>query len=250
MHLLAILEYDGTEFLGFQSQKSGRTVQDELEHTLAEFLPKAERAESRNRVKIIGGGRTDTGVHAHGQTATFDLEWTRDLETLSRAWNAKLPTDIFVRQLAIVPERFSARFSAVSRRYEYRVWNHRERSVFHCRYAHWVYEPLNVPAMQLAAQALIGHQDFGAFGSAPQGSDSTVRDLRRVEIEQVGNEIIFTFEANAFLYRMVRRMVGTLLLVGRDVMSPQAIGDVIQRKRRSGFAAPPQGLTLMEIKYE
>ncbi len=247
MHLLAVLEYDGTDFQGFQSQKKGRTVQDELEQTLREFLPQSERR--AGRVRIVGGGRTDAGVHAHGQTATFDLDWTRDLETFRRAWNAKLPTDIFVRRVSEVPADFSARYSASSRVYQYRVWNQPERSVFHCRYAYWMPEPLDVSAMQTAAEHLVGKKDFAAFGSAP-GGGSTVREVTRVEIRRDAGELVFTLEANAFLYRMVRRIVGTLLLVGRDMMSPQDMQEVIQRKRRAGFSVPPHGLTLMEIKYE
>jgi tRNA pseudouridine38-40 synthase len=247
MHLLATLEYDGTDFQGFQLQKNGRTVQAELEQALVEFLPHDRRRGAR--VKIVGGGRTDAGVHAAGQTASFRIEWTRDLETFKRAWNAKLPTDIYVRRLVEVPERFSARRSALSRVYAFRVWNHPERSVFVCRFAHWVPEPLDTGAMQWAAQRLTGTHDFAAFGSAPQG-ENTVRHVARADVARTGDEVIFTFEANAFLYRMVRRMVGTLLLVGRGRMPPLDMDAVMQRKRRGGFAAPPHGLKLMEIKYD
>lgn len=245
-HLLAILEYDGTEFQGFQTQSNGRTVQQELERALTEFLPAPERV--GGRVKLVGGGRTDAGVHARGQSASFQLDWTRDLETLQRALNAKLPTDIFVHRIVSVPPDFSARYSALSREYEYRVWNQPERSVFHCRYAHWVAQPLDVSAMQTAASWLRGKRDYGAFGSAPDGR-STVREIMRASVERCGNEICFTFEANAFLYRMVRRMVGTLLLVGRGVIPADEMTAVIERKRRGGFSAPPQGLTLLRINY-
>ncbi|MBI4673418.1 MAG: tRNA pseudouridine(38-40) synthase TruA [Chloroflexi bacterium] len=247
MHLLALLEYDGTAFQGFQTQKNGRTVQAELERALTEFLPQTQRRGAR--VKTVGGGRTDAGVHAHGQAVSFWIEWTHDLETFQRALNAKLPTDIFVRRVVAVPEKFSARYSAISRVYEYRVWNHPERSVFHTRYATWIPELLDVTAMASAARYLVGKHDFAAFGSAPQGAN-TVREVKRVEVQRVGDEIIFTFEANAFLYRMVRRMVGTLLLVGRGVMPPDEMMNVLQRQRRAGFSAPPAGLTLREIKYD
>jgi len=247
MHFLAILEYDGTEFQGFQTQRNGRTVQAELERALTEFLPQAQRRGAR--VKTVGGGRTDAGVHAHGQACSFRIEWTHDLEIFRRALNAKLPTDIFVRRVVAVPEKFSARYSALSRVYEYRVWNHPERSVFQTRYAAWIPEALDVTAMADAARFLVGTHDFAAFGSAPQG-DNTVREVKRVEVRRAGDEIIFTFEANAFLYRMVRRMVGTLLLVGRGALAPDEMNDVLQRKRRAGFSAPPQGLTLLEIKYD
>lgn len=247
LHLLAIIEYDGTDFQGFQIQRNGRTVQEELERALVEFLPQRER--KTGRIKTVGGGRTDAGVHAHGQAASFRIEWAHDLETFRRALNAKLPNDIFVRQMKAVPEKFSARFAATGRVYEYHVWNHPERSVFQTRYAYWIPEALDVPAMANAAQYLVGEQDFGAFGIPPQGSN-TVRHVRRADVARENAEIIFTFEANAFLYRMVRRMVGTLLLVGRGSMAPDGIKDVMQRKRRAGFSAPPQGLRLIQINYE
>lgn len=240
VHCLAVLAYDGTDFQGFQIQKNGRSVQQELEHALYDF--------GKARVKTVGGGRTDAGVHAQGQTASFKLEWSRDLETFKRALNAKLPNDIFVRRVTEVDTKFSARYSATSRVYTYRVWNQPERDVFRTRYAHWIPERLDVTAMQRAAQQLVGEKDFSAFGTPPQGNNP-VRNLMRAEVECVGDEMSLTFEANAFLYRMVRRMVGTLLLVGRGILAPDEMENVIQRKRRSGFSAPPQGLTLMEIKY-
>lgn len=247
MHLFAILEYDGTDFEGFQIQRhvaraaTVRTVQGELELALYDF--------GKARVKTVGGGRTDAGVHARGQTVSFHMEWTRELEIFKRALNAKLPNDIFVRRIVEVDDSFSARYSATSRVYEYRVWNHPERDVFRTRFAYWIPEPLDAEAMQGAAKYLVGKRDLSAFGTPPQG-DNPVRDLMRVNVERRGDEIAFEFEANAFLYRMVRRLVGTLLLVGRGVMPPSEIETVIQRKRRSGFSAPPHGLTLMEIKYD
>lgn len=120
--------------------------------------------------------------------------------------------------------------------------------MFHTRFAHWVYEPLDTDAMQLAAARLLGTHDFSGFGSPPQGNNP-VRTVVKAAVVRDGNEIRLGFEANAFLYRMVRRIVGTLLLVGRGAMLPSEMDNVIQRKRRSGFSAPPQGLTLMEIKY-
>ena len=241
MHLCAILEYDGTDYYGFQIQKEGRSIQQELENALFEF--------GKKRIKTVGGGRTDAGVHAKGQAVSFQIEWARGLDVLQRALNAKLPNDIHVNRLVEVDEKFSARYSAKSRVYQYRVWNHPERDVFRSRFTHWVIEPLDVPAMQQAAAQLLGTHDFGGFGSPPQGNNP-VRTLIKADVARDGDEIQFGFEANAFLYRMVRRMVGTLLLVGRGAMSPSEIDNVLQRKRRSGFSAPSQGLTLMEIKYE
>lgn len=240
MRLLAVLEYDGTDFQGFQIQKNGRSVQQELENALFDF--------GKTRVKTVGGGRTDAGVHAQGQTASFTIEWARELDTFQRALNAKLPNDIYVRRLIPVDEKFSARYSAVSRVYQYRIWNHPDRNVFRTRYALWVYEPLDADAMQVAAAQLVGEKDFSAFGSPPQGNNP-VRTVLQARVTRADAEILILIEANAFLYRMVRRIVGTLLLVGRGILPPSEMENVIQRKRRSGFSAPPHGLTLMEIKY-
>ncbi len=241
MHLLAVLEYDGTEFVGFQRQKRGRSVQQELEQALAEF--------GDQPVHIVGGGRTDSGVHAIGQTASFRMEWRRDLETLQRALNAKLPHDLAVRTLREVPEDFSARFSARSRTYRYTVLNQPVRSPLQARNALWESVPLNVARMREAAKRLIGKRDFGAFGTAPRG-DNTVREVVRADVWDDGEKVRFEFEANAFLYRMVRRMVGTLLQVGRGELGLVEFQAVIERKRRAGDSAPPQGLTLIQVKYD
>ncbi len=241
MHLLAVLEYDGTEFVGFQRQKRGRSVQQELEQALAEF--------GDQPVHIVGGGRTDSGVHAIGQTASFRMEWRRDLETLQRALNAKLPHDLAVRAVREVPEDFSARFSARSRTYRYSVLNQPVRSPLQARQALWESAPLNVARMREAAKRLTGKRDFGAFGTAPRG-DNTVREVVRADVWDDGEKVRFEFEANAFLYRMVRRMVGTLLQVGRGELGLVEFQAVIERKRRAGDSAPPQGLTLIQVKYD
>lgn len=241
MHLLAVLEYDGTDFVGFQSQAQGRTVQDELERALSEF--------TGERIRIVGGGRTDAGVHAAGQTASFRMHWQRDLDTLLRAWNAKLPRDIAVKSLRVVPEKFSARYSALSRTYRYVVLNAPVRSPLRERYALRVSTPLDVAAMKEAAGRLVGRHDFGAFGTPPRGAN-TVRRMLRANIEQQGDQIEFEFEADAFLYRMVRRLVGTLLQVGMGKLSLLEFDQVLARQRRAADAVPPHGLTLLRVTYE
>lgn len=241
MHLLATVEYDGTDFVGFQRQKSGRTVQAELERALAEFQDRP--------VGVIGGGRTDAGVHAAGQSASFTIDWQRDLDTLRRAINAKLPSDVAIRTLRQVPEGFSARRKATGRVYEYRVHNTGERAPLKDRYALRVAGSLDLTAMQEAARLLVGLKDFGAFGTPPRG-DNSVRELRRAEVRREGEQIVFCFEANAFLYRMVRRLVGTLLMVGLGRIGQAEFLDVVNRKRRAGDSVPPQGLTLVEVKYD
>ena len=241
MHLLAVLEYDGTEFLGFQKQKRGRTVQEEFEKALAEF--------GRKPVRIVGGGRTDTGVHALGQTASFKIEWARDLGTLQRALNAKLPRDLAVKSLREVPEDFSARYSAQSRTYRYTVLNTPVRSPLEERFALWVSPPLNVEAMNSAAKQMVGIRDFSAFGTAPSGAN-TVRELIRADVRREGARVLLEFEANAFLYRMARRIVGTLLKVGLGEIGLQDWQEIVERKRRGGESAPASGLALVMVKYD
>jgi tRNA pseudouridine38-40 synthase len=243
MHLLAILEYDGTEFVGFQSQKYGhlRSIQDEFERALAECAGK--------QVRIVGGGRTDAGVHASGQTASFKIEWPYDLDTLQRALNAKLPRDLAVKALREVQDDFSARYSARSRTYRYTVLNTPVRSPLQERYALWVSSPLDVEPMQAAAHVLVRRKDFGAFGTPPRG-DNTVREIKQARVWREGSHVMFEFEADAFLYRMMRRLVGSLLKVGLGQIGVGEFQEMVERKRRAGDSAPPHGLVLVQVRYD
>ena len=208
--LLAIVEYDGTDFEGFQIQKRRRTVQGELE--------KALRQITGEKIRVTGAGRTDTGVHAAGMGIHFDTAWDRLLPVLQRALNAVLPTDIALRQLAETPPDFSARFSARSRAYRYTILNQGVRSPLAERYALRVSQPLDADAMDAAARCLIGQHDFGAFGTPPRG-DNTVREMYAAQVRRDGERLLIDLKANAFLYRMVRRIVGTLLWVGQGTSS-------------------------------
>lgn len=241
MHVLAVLEYDGTEFLGFQSQKRGRTVQDELERALGEF--------TNEHIRIVGGGRTDAGVHALGQTASFEMEWHSDPETLQRALNAKLPRDLAVRELRQVPEDFSARYDARSRTYLYTVLNTKTRAPLQERYALWVATRLDAEAMQQGAKKLVGRRDFRAFGTPPRGTN-TIRRMLRSEVRRDNNRILFEFEADAFLYRMVRRLVGTLLQLGSGKIRLNEFQAIVDHQRRAGDSVPAHGLTLQSVNYD
>lgn len=240
MRLFAIVEYDGTDFEGFQLQKRKRTVQGELERALHKITGVPTR--------VIGAGRTDTGVHAIGQGAHFDTVWKQAPEILQRALNAVLPNDIAVRSLSQVPDDFSARYSAKSRVYRYTILNQPVRSPLIDRYALWLPEKVNADAMNAAAQCLIGEQDFGAFGTPPRG-DNTVRQVYRAQVERQGERVLIEIEANAFLYRMVRRIVGTLLQVGKGSLSIEEFRQVIAKKRRAGQSVPAHGLCLIAVKY-
>ena len=240
MRLLAIIEYDGTDFEGFQIQARKRTVQGELERALRQI--------TGEKIRVIGAGRTDTGVHATGQGAHFDTTWNRPPEILQRAMNAVLPNDIAIRTLVRVQDDFSARYSAQSRTYRYTILNQAIRSPLAQRYALIVPEPLDVDAMDAAARCLIGKQDFGAFGTPPRG-ENTVREVYRVQVTREGTRVLIEIEANAFLYRMVRRVVGTLLLVGKGALSIEQFCEVLVKKRRAGQSVPPQGLCLIAVNY-
>lgn len=239
--LLAILEYDGTDFEGFQVQKRGRTVQGELEGALREI--------TGEEIRIVGAGRTDSGVHALGQGAHFDTEWDRSPEVLHRALNAVLPNDMAVRSIVPVAPDFSARYSARSRAYRYTILNQPHRSPLACRYAFHIPDPLDVDAMDAAARCLLGSQDFGAFGTPPHGQ-STTREMIRAQVKKVASTVQIELEANAFLYRMVRRIAGTLLWVGRGEMSVEEFRGVMAKKRRAGQSVPPHGLCLMAVHYD
>jgi tRNA pseudouridine38-40 synthase len=238
--LLAIVEYDGTDFAGFQVQARSRTVQGELERSLHKI--------TGEQLRVIGAGRTDTGVHASGQGAHFDTNWNKPIPVLQRALNALLPNDIALRSLVRVADDFSARYSAKSRTYQYTILNRAMRSPLGERFALWVREPLDAAAMDTAARLLIGKHDFGAFGSPPRG-DNTIREIIRAQAIRSEDFLIVEIEANAFLYRMMRRLVGTLLLVGKGKLAPAGIREVLAKKQRAGQAVPPQGLCLIKVKY-
>jgi tRNA pseudouridine38-40 synthase len=241
MRLLVTLEYDGTDFEGFQVQKRGRTVQGDLERALVQITGET--------IRVTGGGRTDSGVHALGQSAHFDTSWHRPIETLQRALNAVLPTDIAVRTIARVADYFSARYSATSREYRYTILNQPSRSPLEQRYALLVPEQLDTHAMDAAARCLIGVHDFGSFGTAPRG-DVTTREMYHASVERTGAQVIVELKANAFLYRMVRRIVGTLLIVGKGVMGVDEFREVLKRRGKAGPSVPPQGLCLVAVNYE
>lgn len=202
-------------------------------------------------VRIRYAGRTDAGVHAQGQVIAADVLWRHSLADLERAWNALLPADIAVRQVARVTDpSFHPRFSARSRVYRYTVWTAPWRSPLHSRYTHHEPRPLDLHRMNQAAALLVGSHDFASFGQPTQG-DSTVRHVIRAGWQQTGWLLHFEIEANAFLRRMVRTIVGTLLETGKGQRSVESLGEVLAARNRA-LAAPPApacGLCLVEVKY-
>lgn len=244
VHYKATIEYDGTDFLGFQVQSRGRTVQGEIESVLA-------RLNRGEPVRVRGAGRTDSGVHATGQVIDFSLGWRHGDDVLLRALNAILPPDIAVRTLEPAPPGFHARFSATSRAYRYTIWNAPQRSPLARRIALHVAEPLDEVAMAAALNAIVGEQDFASFGQATQG-ESTVRRLERAEASRDGWWLFVDLEASGFLYRMVRSIVGSLLPVGRGEASPEWLRGVLLARDRSaaGPTVAPVGLCLTDVRYD
>jgi tRNA pseudouridine38-40 synthase len=244
----ATVEYFGTDFHGFQVQAQGRTVQGELETAI-------ERV-TQTQVRVLGAGRTDAGVHASGQVIAFDVAWRHTTQALHRALNAVLPVDVAIRQLTTTRPTFHPRFDAKCRRYRYAVLNQPIRSPLWARYAYHVSEPLNVEAMREASRWLIGSHDFAAFGKPTYG-ESTVRHVMQAEwfVEHLkgieGKFLTFEITANAFLYRMVRNVVGTLLRVGRGGLTPVEVPALLEARDRAavGPPAPACGLYLVEVEY-
>ncbi|HUU38948.1 MAG TPA: tRNA pseudouridine(38-40) synthase TruA [Candidatus Desulfaltia sp.] len=236
-----ILSYDGTDFCGWQRQPDERTVQGVVEDALAEL--------SGKRIPVAGAGRTDAGVHAQGQVASFRAEFRLKNDALRRALNALLPGDVRVLSAGPAPPGFDARRSARSKVYRYRIFNGPRISPFLFRYVlHWT-GPLDLEKMAEAAGRFVRAADFTAFSS--NRLLHPVRRVSRSELHKKGSEIIYTVEADGFLRYMVRTIVGTLLEVGRGKIDPRAIEDLFAGKRRSlrSPTAPAKGLCLVKVIY-
>ena len=240
----AQVEYDGTNFCGFQRQRNGfSTIQGELETVLTNL--------AHCPVSITGAGRTDSGVHALGQVISFTIEWRHGAGALQRAMNANLPEDIAVKSLEETADTFHPRFDARRRGYLYHVYNMPVRSPIHRNRSWHIARRLDVGEMNRAAACLIGQQDFATFGLPPQG-DSTVREVFEAQWQEERPFLAFHIEANAFLYRMVRSLVGSLVAVGTGAWSVDLFNAAFQdrNRNRSAAAAPPQGLFLASVTYE
>ncbi len=238
----AKVEYDGTDFYGFQVQAAERTVQGEIERALEAVTGSKER--------IVGAGRTDRGVHARGQVVSFSAAWRHGLPELQRALNAVLASDVSILELDLAAEGFHPRFSALKRSYRYTILNRRWPSPLERRRTWHVSQGLDLEWMAEASRGLIGTHDFATFGQPPQG-ESTVRTVFRAEWQERGAQLWFDIEANAFLYRMVRSIVGTLVLVGWGQLPPQEVESFLQARDRSLIkqVAPAHGLCLMRVDY-
>jgi tRNA pseudouridine38-40 synthase len=245
------LAYDGTDFFGSQRQAKPRTVQGELEHALRE-LGWTERA-------IVLSGRTDTGVHATGQVVSFDLNWSHADEELVRALNSKLPKDMAVREVKATHTKFHPRFDATARRYQYKLFCQPLRDPFRERFAWRIFPAINSGALAQTAKLFLGTHDFSAYGSPTTPQGTTVRTVMKAEWTQTReakDEWRFDVQANAFLYRMVRRLVFVQVAVALGKIPVEAVAGSLAKQAPartrsvlpSGLA-PAHGLTLVEVNY-
>jgi tRNA pseudouridine38-40 synthase len=237
------IEYDGTDFAGWQLQPGCRTVQGEIEQALERVVG--------TPIRITGAGRTDAGVHARGQVASFQVERVLPLSAYTRGLGALLPRDVSVVAAEVADDGFDARRSASGKRYVYQISNRALRSPL-LRRTHWeIFGRLDGEAMARACAHLVGERDFACFRAANCPAKTTVRRMDRAELRHDGDELVFTVEATAFLKQMVRAIVGTLVEVGQGKRDPDSIPALLASRDRTkaGMTAPAQGLTLDEVFY-
>ena len=235
--------YEGTRYRGWQRLSgTDNTIQGKIETTLSRILDEP--------IEISGSGRTDAGVHAKGQVANFHCHSSMSCEEIRSQLRRYLPEDIGIYSCKDCSDRFHARLNAKEKTYRYRIWNSERPCVFERRFVAVMPEDLDLELMRRAAGYFCGEHDFAAFCGNPKFKKSTVRFIRSLTVERVGEEIHITVTGNGFLHNMVRILVGTLVEVGRGERNPELIPELFTAKRaQAGFLAPPQGLCLQEVEY-
>jgi len=243
-NLKMVLEYDGTAYHGWQRQADRATIQQVIEEKIMVM--------TRERVILIGSGRTDAGVHARCQVANFRTGTRIPEGDFLRGLNSLLPRDIVVKDITEVPEDFHAQYSARSKTYEYTLFNGPTRQALYRNYAWFVFGPLDLTAMKDAAEMLTGVHDFSSFCAAGHESKRYIRNIYGCGFDTKGKGLIrFSIEADGFLKYMVRNIVGTLVEVGKGKRSPVDIPAILEARdrRKAGVTAPPQGLCLVDVRY-
>lgn len=237
-----ILEYDGTDFVGWQYQKNGRSVQEVIENGLLQIL--------REQTRIVGAGRTDSGVHAKGQVASFRTESSLNCAQIMRGLNGVLPVDAVVRGVAQVSDDFNARYSARSRRYQYTI---RSTATALLRKYCWVLGyRLDLNLMNKCASTILGKHDFASFcKTESEVNDYLCTVYRAGWFKETDSRMVFDIEADRFLHGMVRTLVGTMVEIGRGYRRIEEFQQIMDARdrRRAGMAAPAQGLFLTEVEY-
>ena len=237
--------YDGTRYRGWQRQgNTPNTIQARIETALSEILEQP--------IEVQGSGRTDAGVHARMQTASFRAKTKLPPDAIQKRLRAALPPDIGVPALREAQPRFHARLNCTGKTYVYRIWNSEAPNVFDLRWQHIVTAPLDLEAMQRAGDALCGTHDFTSFCANKHMKKSAVRTLRAVTVIPAGDEVRLAFTGDGFLYHMARILAGTLIEVGLGMRSPDEMPSVLDAHDRAaaGQTAPAKGLILWETEYD
>lgn len=243
MRIAIGLEYDGTAYNGWQRQRTGLGVQSLVEDAISKVANEA--------IEVTCAGRTDTGVHASAQVVHFDTQSEREPHGWLLGANSNLPDDISVTWAQLVDDSFHARFSATSRSYHYLILNRLQRSALYRDRAWWVYSGLDAERMHRAAQCLLGRHDFSAFRAAGCQASTAIRDITTISVTRESDWLHLNVTANAFLQRMVRNIMGTLVAIGCGDESEGWAREVLasRDRKQGGIAAPPHGLTLVEVTY-
>ncbi len=239
-----VIEYDGTNYHGWQVQANALTIQEVIENRIGIM--------TQEQVRLIASGRTDAGVHALGQVASFKTSSSLPVDVLRHGLNRLLPEDIAIQSAVEVDEHFHPQFGAKRKTYRYVILNRERRSALHRNYSWHLPRPLDLAAMRDASSLLMGKQDFSSFQGADPDRTDPVREVFRAEWSVEEKDFLFfTIEADGFLKHMVRNIVGTLVEIGQGRISREEFSAILQARdrRRAGMTAPPRGLFLLEVKY-
>ncbi len=241
--LKLLIEYDGTHYAGWQRQPNQETIQGKIEEALTCI--------TQERLSIVGAGRTDAGVHASGQVASFSSRMTLPEQQWARALNRYLPYDISIITSRIVPDSFHAQRDAKEKIYEYRIHLHSSRTALDYYRAWHLFPKLNIPAIRQGLNSLTGTHDFRSFQGPRASTSQTICTISTCSLELSESHLVISIRGNRFLKQMVRNIVGTLVEVGQEKRSPNSLQDVLAARNRqaAGKTAPPQGLYLREVFY-
>ncbi len=239
-----IIEYDGTNYHGWQRQKTDRSIQGEIEAALFTM--------TGQKVTVIGSGRTDAGVHALAQVASFRCDTHLTADVFKKGLNSLLDVDVIICDCRQAADDFHARYNARQKTYQYRILNRELPVAIGRQYAWHIRRPLDITAMRRALSYIIGEHDFSSFEGTGSPQNSSVRHVLQVEIHETPDaRIFFDITASGFLKHMVRNIVGTLVEIGLGKREPEDMGQILEAKDRSraGATAPPQGLFLISVEY-
>lgn len=239
----AILEYDGTQFHGWQRQPHASSVQAAVENALTRV--------ANEEVQVVCAGRTDTGVHAAGQVVHFDSEAKRTLRQWLLGANANLPKSVAFKDIREVSMQFHARFSALSRTYRYLIYTAPTRSALMSERVTWEHQNIDAGRMQDGANFLLGEHDFTSFRALACQAKSPVRTVRQIRVKRHGSVVSIEIQANAFLHHMVRNIAGVLIEIGKGEQSIDWVKELLDARNRAlaAMTAPPQGLYLLRVEY-